>query len=140
VIGSRDEPVAREASVLICDDERMIRRLLAEIVEMANGVRVAGEAADGSEAVREAERLRPEIILLDLAMPVRTGLEVLPELRELVPATQIIAFSGFSRAVLGEQALEAGADVYVEKGAPVAEVLSALEQAASRTRSPTPPA
>lgn len=137
-MGSSAEEVASDASVLICDDEPTIRRLLVEIVEMAKGTSFAGEAADGNEAISEAERLQPAIILLDLAMPNRTGLEALPELREIAGTAQIIVFSGFGRSVLAEEALALGADLYLEKGAPVDDIISALEQAATRTSAPTP--
>jgi DNA-binding NarL/FixJ family response regulator len=130
--------VASEVGVLICDDAPMVRRLLVEIVEMAKGVRFAGEAGDGNEAISEAERIQPAIILLDLAMPNRTGLEALPELREIAGAAQIIVFSGFGRSVLGDQALALGADLYLEKGAPAEEIISALEQAATRIRARGP--
>ena len=138
MIGGSADPVASDAGVLICDDEPMVRRLLVEIVAMAKGTRFAGEAADGEEAISEAERIQPKIILLDLAMPDRSGLEALPELREISAAAQIIVFSGFERSVLGEQALALGADLYLEKGAPVGEIISALEEAAARTRAPIP--
>jgi YesN/AraC family two-component response regulator len=133
VTRSSADRVASEATVLICDDEPMIRRLLEELVAMTEGLRFAGEAADGNQAISEAERIQPAIILLDLAMPNRTGLEALPELREIAGAAQIIVFSGFGRSVLAEEALALGADLYLEKGAPVGEIISALEQAATRT-------
>ena len=59
-------------------------------------MRVVGEAADGNEAIVEAIRLQPDVILLDLAMPNRSGLEALPELRRVAPNAQIVVFSGFA--------------------------------------------
>ena len=81
------------------------------------GMHVVGEAADGNEAIIEAIRLQPDVILLDLAMPNRNGLEALPELRRVAPAAQIIVFSGFASATVAEQVLALGAVSYLEKGA-----------------------
>jgi DNA-binding NarL/FixJ family response regulator len=122
------------AAVLICDDNPLLRQLLIAIVERAPGLYVAGEAADGNEAISEAARLQPAIILLDLAMPNRTGLEALPELRAISASTQIIVFSGFRESVVAEQAFALGADGYLEKGAPIDEILSVLERAIAPSR------
>ena len=105
------------AGVLICDDNEAIRMLLAEVVGAHPGLHVAGEAADGNEAIVEAIRLQPDVILLDLAMPNRSGLEALPELRRLVPNAQIVVFSGFSSRTVADHVLELGATSYLEKGA-----------------------
>ena len=74
--------LAESTSVLICDDAADMRRLLVRIVELRDGLHVAGEAADGLEAVAEAKRLQPAVILLDLSMPRMTGLEALPRDKE----------------------------------------------------------
>lgn len=105
------------AGVLICDDNEAIRMLLAEVVGAHPDLRVAGEAADGNEAIVEAIRLQPDVILLDLAMPNRSGLEALPELRRVVPNAQIVVFSGFSSRTVADHVLELGAASYLEKGA-----------------------
>jgi two-component system invasion response regulator UvrY len=105
------------AGVLICDDNDAIRELLSAIVDDSPGMRVVGEAADGNEAIIEAIRLQPDVILLDLAMPNRNGLEALPELRRVAPAAQIIVFSGFASSTVAEQVLALGAASYLEKGA-----------------------
>jgi DNA-binding NarL/FixJ family response regulator len=105
------------AGVLICDDHEPIRELLAAIVDGGPDMQVVGEAADGNEAIVEAIRLQPDVILLDLAMPNRNGLEALPELRRVAPAAQIIVFSGFANATVAEQVLALGAASYLEKGA-----------------------
>jgi DNA-binding NarL/FixJ family response regulator len=105
------------AGVLICDDNESIRSLLSAIVDDTPGMHVVGEATDGNEAIVEAIRLQPSVILLDLAMPNRNGLEALPEIRRLVPNAQIIVFSGFATAAVAEQVLALGATSYLEKGA-----------------------
>ena len=96
-------------SVLVCDDNQPIRVLLAAVVSTRQSLRIVGEAADGNEAIAEAERLQPDVILLDLAMPNRTGLEALPELARVAPAAKIIVFSGFSAPSVAEDVIEAAA-------------------------------
>jgi DNA-binding NarL/FixJ family response regulator len=115
--------------VLICDDDGSIRDLLSAIVSTSPGLRLAGEAADGNEAIVEAKRLQPDVILLDLAMPHRSGLEALPELRRVAPRARIVVFSGFSGAIVAEQVLALGAASYLEKGAHPAAIVAAIEQA-----------
>lgn len=121
------------AGVLICDDNDAIRTLLSAIVDDSPGMRVVGEAADGNEAIVEAIRLRPKVILLDLAMPNRNGLEALPELRRLAPDAQIIVFSGFASTAVAEQVLALGAASYLEKGADPDTIVAAIEQALANT-------
>ena len=113
-------------SVLICDDFDAMRELLRAVVESAPTLRVIGEAADGAQAISEAERLQPDLILLDLAMPVMTGIEALPELRRLVPAARVIVISGFASSVVADEVLALGADGYVEKGANIGTILAEL--------------
>src|SRR6266446_10900100 len=88
--------------VLLCDDSEAMRALLRVVIGLEPSLHLAGEAVDGHDAIREATRLQPDVILLDLAMPRRTGLEVLPELRVVAPDAKIIVFSGFSTASAGD--------------------------------------
>ena len=114
--------------VLICDDNEAMRALLRVVVELRPSLRVVGEAADGHDAIREATRLQPDVILLDLAMPRRTGLEVLPELRHIAPEAKIIVFSGFSTASVAEGAIDLGAVRYLTKGADPEAINDAIEE------------
>ena len=107
----------KAAAVLICDDNSSVRTLVGVIVDTTPGLRVAGEAADGNEAIIQATRLQPDVIVLDLAMPNLSGLEALPELRRVAPDAQIIVFSGFAATSVAEQVFALGAVSYLEKGA-----------------------
>jgi CheY-like chemotaxis protein len=120
------------AGVLICDDNEMIRRLLRRIVDASLGLRVVGEAGDGDEALAEATRLQPDVIMLDLAMPKRSGLEALPELRLIAPDAQIIVFSGFASGIVAEEVIALGAAGYLEKGTRPDLIVATIEQALSR--------
>ncbi len=117
------------AGVLICDDNEAIRGLLSEVVGADPGLRVVGEAADGNEAIVEAIALQPDVILLDLAMPKRSGLEALPELRRVAPDARIVVLSGFASANVAEEVIALGATSYVEKGADSAAIVAAIVQA-----------
>lgn len=126
-----DQP---NASVLICDDNAAMRVLLTVIVDTAHGLRVAGEAGDGDEAVVEATRLQPDVILLDLAMPNRSGLEALPDLRRVAPDAQIVVLSGFAEATVADEVLALGARTYLQKGADPDTIIATVQSAASDSR------
>jgi DNA-binding NarL/FixJ family response regulator len=129
-------PSGGVVDVLLCDDNEAIRGLLREVLEMRPALRVVGEAADGNEAIAEAARLQPDVIVLDLAMPRRTGLEALAELRRVAPAAKIVVFSGFSMSVAGAEALGLGAVLYLQKGASIEAINDAIEEAARMTVPP----
>ena len=126
------------AGVLICDDNDAIRRLLGTIVAGDPGLQVVGEAADGNEAIVEALALQPDVILLDLAMPRRSGLEALPELRRVAPDARIVVLSGFTSANVAEEVIALGAASYVEKGADPAAIVAAITQAVAPPSLTTP--
>ncbi len=117
------------AGVLICDDNAAMRTLLGVIIGTSPGLSVVGEAKDGNEAVAEARRHQPDVILLDLAMPNRNGLEALPELRSVAPEARIVVLSGFAAATVADQVLALGAASYLEKGADPDMIIDAIEQA-----------
>jgi two-component system, NarL family, nitrate/nitrite response regulator NarL len=103
-------------TILLVDDEPAFRLLTRLILEEHPDLKVAGEAADGKEAIREAKRLRPELILLDLHMPVLGGLEALPQLRAAAPAARIVVLSvAYDQANLFKAKM-AGAHAFIDKG------------------------
>jgi DNA-binding NarL/FixJ family response regulator len=123
-----------ESGVLICDDNAAMRVLLTVLVDTAHGLRVAGEAGDGDEAVLEATRLQPDVILLDLAMPNRSGLDALPDLRRVAPDAQIVVLSGFASATVAEEVLALGARAYLQKGEDPDTIVATIQSAAADAR------
>jgi DNA-binding NarL/FixJ family response regulator len=115
-------------SVLICDDVEAIRGLLAELIDSHDGLRVAGSAENGEEAIAEAQRLQPDVILLDLSMPVLTGLDALPEIKLAAPRAKVIVLSGFAAEMIAEDALAHGADRFLEKGAHPDVITATIEE------------
>ena len=113
--------------MLICDDNVAMRSLLGVIVGMSPKLRVIGEAANGNEAVAQATRLQPSVIVLDLAMPVRSGLEALPELRQAAPDARVVVYSGFADGIAAEEVVALGAAAYLEKGAPPETIVATIE-------------
>jgi DNA-binding NarL/FixJ family response regulator len=123
--------LSESISVLVCDDAADMRRLLVRIIGLRDGLHVAGEAADGLEAIAEAKRLQPAVILLDLSMPRMTGLEALPEIRRVAPAALVVVLSGFSASIVAADVLAQGADRYLEKGASPSLITTTIEELVS---------
>ena len=117
------------AGVLICDDNDAMRMLLGVIVAGSPKLEVVGEASNGNDAVVQATRLQPTVILLDLAMPVRSGLDALPELREVAPDARVIVYSGFAGGIVADEVLALGAAGYLEKGAHPDTIVATIERA-----------
>jgi DNA-binding NarL/FixJ family response regulator len=117
--------------VLICDNAEAIRVLLGIVVELRPGLRVVGEARDGNEAVAEAKRLQPDVILLDLSMPGRSGFDALPEIRQVAPAAQVIVLSGFVASLVEDEVLRLGAVRFIEKGVDPEVIAAAIEEVAA---------
>ena len=117
--------------VLICDDVESMRVLLGVIVELRPGLRVVGDAEDGEQAIAQAERLQPDVILLDLSMPRRTGLDALPEIKRVAPDAKVIVISGFASPMIAADVLARGADRYIERGGDPDTIAAAIEEVAA---------
>jgi DNA-binding NarL/FixJ family response regulator len=120
--------VSRPVRVLIADDQRVVREGLAMVLGLLPDVEVAGCACDGDEAVAMAADLLPDIVLMDLRMPRRDGVEATRLLRERVPAARVVVLTTYAddRSVIS--ALQAGARGYLTKDAGGAQISHALRQ------------
>jgi DNA-binding NarL/FixJ family response regulator len=112
--------------VLLADDTPEIRRLIRLNLELDGRFEIVGEAADGAEAVALAESLRPDAVILDLAMPVMDGLQAIPLILESCPASRILVLSGFDHSRMEARAREQGAHGYLEKGAAFVQIADTL--------------
>jgi NarL family two-component system response regulator LiaR len=121
--------VAEPIRVLIADDHAVVREGLRAFLELQDGLEVVGEAADGVEAVREAERLRPNVILMDLVMPELDGVGAMRELRDRVPGTRAIVLTSFLEDERLLPALRAGAAGYLLKNVQPQELTRAIRAA-----------
>ena len=112
--------------VFLADDHAVVRDGLRMILEAEKGITVVGEAGDGREAVRQVKRLRPDVAIVDIAMPELNGIEATLQIREARPATQVVILSMYATAEHIYRALEAGALGYVLKESAGKEVLDAI--------------
>jgi len=101
--------------ILIADDSPVIRKTLRQTLEREDAWEVCGEAADGRQAVEKAQRLKPDLVVLDLSMPVMNGLEAARELTRISPSLPLVMFTNFDTPQLTNEALSAGVRAVVPK-------------------------
>ena len=112
-------------TVLLVDDAVPVRAALRAALADEGGFEVVGEAGEGSAALELLERLKPDLVVLDLAMPGLDGLETLPRISDVSPDTKICVFSLAGRSMQAE-AMERGAHLYFSKAEPLEIVVTAL--------------
>ena len=118
-------------TLLIVDDQELVRVGLRKILDGEPDMTVVGEAGDGSEAVAEAARLRPEVVLLDVRMPVLDGIEATRRIVAAQPATRVLMLTTFGLDSYVFDALRAGASGFMLKDAPPEEIVAAVRIVAS---------
>jgi DNA-binding NarL/FixJ family response regulator len=116
--------------VLVCDDVEAFRALMRYTLQEDPGIEVVGEAADGVAAIDAAERLQPDVVLLDLTMPILDGIDAIAGMLECAPGTRVVALSGWGADRMAEAALEQGAVAYLEKTDDVQAIRAAVHAAA----------
>jgi DNA-binding NarL/FixJ family response regulator len=107
-------------SVLVVDDTPAIRKLVCDIFASEEDIEVSGQAENGREAIEKAQLLRPDLIVMDLYMPLMNGFEATRALKRLMPAVPVIIFSAHLDAFMEKEAQRAGAAAIVSKSDPVA--------------------
>jgi DNA-binding NarL/FixJ family response regulator len=112
--------------ILLADDHPVVRDGLAAMLATQADFEVIGEAGTGAEAVTQAARLRPDVVLMDLEMPALDGIEAIRLLRAADPAVQVVVLTAFDTDERIVGALQAGAQGYLLKGAPRAEIFAAI--------------
>jgi len=112
--------------VLIADDHEIVRRGLAMVLEMEEGLSLAGEARTGREAIEATLRERPDVLLLDLRMPDMDGITVLKAVKRKVPSTKVLILTGFEADESLLRAVQEGTDGFVFKDIPPQELCRAI--------------
>lgn len=112
--------------VLLAEDQAMVRGALAALLALEDDIEVVGTAADGTEAVREARRLAPDILLSDIEMPGLSGLEVAQLVRRFDKPCKVVILTTFARPGYLRRALDAGVGGYLMKDAPAEQLAAAL--------------
>jgi DNA-binding NarL/FixJ family response regulator len=119
-------------TVLIADDHRMFAEALEAILGSDERIQVAGHAGDGAEAVRLALQVRPDVILMDIAMPVMDGLQATKQIRQQWPSACVLMLTGSNSRSDVDRARAAGAAGYVTKERIAAELIDAILEIAAR--------
>lgn len=118
--------VAATLRLLIVDDHEMFRQMLARVLRFDERLEVIGEAADGYQALEQTRELRPDVILMDITMPGLTGIDATRAIRAEMPEVRIVGLSMHNDPAMREEMIEAGANDYVAKDAPLEELMRAL--------------
>jgi len=120
--------------LLIVDDMDEVRRDLRTVLALAGDIEIVGEAANGLEGIRLSESLNPDVILMDLEMPIMNGYEATRQIKSHQPSCRVIALTvhGYESARL--QAFKDGADDFVLKGTPVKELVQSINLSTRKER------
>jgi DNA-binding NarL/FixJ family response regulator len=123
--------MAEQITVLLVDDHSLVRRGFRRMLEDEPDVLVVGEAGDGEEAVKLARRLKPQVVVMDCALPKMNGLEATRHILSDLPGTAVLMLSMHSESTWVRQATEAGAKGYILKNAMNLELSSAVRRVAA---------
>ena len=117
--------------LLVAEDQQLVRGALAALLGLEPDMRVVAEAGDGAAAVAAAREHRPDVALVDIEMPVLSGIEATRELRDAAPATRVLILTTFGRPGYLRRAMDAGARGFVVKDAPADQLVAAVRRVAA---------
>jgi NarL family two-component system response regulator LiaR len=114
-------------TILICDDHPIVRIGLRSLIAENPDMQLVGEVSDGEEAVAIANKLKPDVIIMDLIMPRKDGVTAIVEIKKENPGARILVLTGFSDDKNVFSAIKAGANGYLLKDTPAAEIIQAIK-------------
>jgi CheY-like chemotaxis protein len=120
--------------VLLVDDHKIVRQGIRAMLAEASDIEVVGEAGNGQEAIELADQLVPDVIVMDMAMPVMAGDEATRHIKQRLPQTRVVALSMFDDTRVADRMRQAGAAAYLLKTAPAEELLAAIRGREPATR------
>lgn len=120
--------------VLIADDHAIVRHGLCALLGTERGIEVVGEAKDGNEAVARTKQLAPDVVIMDIVMPRKDGVEATAEIRAAVPSAKIVVLTSFGTSDMISRAIEAGATGALMKTAEDRELISTIRTVANGGR------
>ena len=125
--------------ILLADDHHIVRQGLKSLLENEPHFRLVGEAGDGIEAVRLAERLKPDVLITDVMMPGLSGLEVARQVTKNIPKTRVVMLSMYTNDAYVFEALKNGASAYVLKDSQASDLVKAVREVAAGRSYLSPP-
>jgi len=114
--------------ILLVDDHPIMRHGLAQLIQMEPGLEVCGEAGSAVDGLAAAQKLRPDVAVIDLTLPDKNGLELLKDIHALLPSVKCIVLSMHDENLYAERALKAGARGYIMKEAAAENLINALQR------------
>jgi len=116
--------------VMIVDDHAIVREGIAEVLDQAGDFEVVGQAGDGEEAVNKVQELRPDVVIMDILMPVKDGIEACRDISAALPETRVLMLTASNRHSAIVQAVKAGATGYLQKLSGKEKLLSTVREVA----------
>ena len=117
----------KRVRVLIADDQTLFREGIKDLLENERIVEVVGEAVDGQDVIRQAKKLKPDVILMDIKLPQIDGIAATRVIRKECPATNVLILSSYEDEAHVMEAIQAGANGYLSKMLPASELVNALK-------------
>jgi len=114
--------------VLLVDDVEQVRRDLRTLLTLSDDLEIIGEAANGLEAVRLTESLQPDVVLMDLEMPIMDGYEATRQIKSQIPSCRVIALTVHDYEAARMKARQSGVDAFLVKGAPVEKIIQTISK------------
>jgi DNA-binding NarL/FixJ family response regulator len=117
----------KKVRVLIADDQTLFREGIKDLLENEKIVEVVGEAVDGQDVIRQAKKLKPDVILMDIKLPQIDGIAATRQIRKDCPATNVLILSSYEDEAHVMESIQAGANGYLSKMLPASELVNALK-------------